>query len=89
MNPLSSSIPPFNFKDTILNIAEVRPYTTKELCNIYKISDKTLHKWLQPFRKKMGIKRGRYYTVAQVTIIFTSLGIPFTIVQADSAKLTA
>lgn len=89
MTPLSNPILPFNAKDTILNIAEVRPYTTKELCNIYKISDKTLHKWLQPFRKKMGIKRGRYYTVAQVGIIFTRLGIPFTIIQADPAKLTA
>ena len=60
-------------------VAEVRPYSTKELAQIYGVCDKTLIKWMKPFTGDIGEKRGRFFTVAQVEIIFNKLGMPYRI----------
>jgi hypothetical protein len=57
-------------------VKDVKPYTMKELCKIYQISDKTMRKWLKPFSQQIGPRQGHIYNVAQVVIIFTNLGIP-------------
>jgi transposase-like protein len=57
-------------------VKDVKPYTMKELCEIYQVSDKTMRKWLKPFSDQMGERRGHIYNVAQVVIIFTNLGVP-------------
>lgn len=62
-------------KTTFL-VREVKPYSMKQLCEIYQISDKTMRKWLQPFAEQIGKRQGHIYNVAQVAIIFTNLGIP-------------
>lgn len=54
----------------------VKPYSTKELAEIYGICDKTFKKWIKPFLDEIGIKQGRYYNVIQVKIIFAKLGVP-------------
>ena len=54
----------------------LKPYSVKEIAELYSISLKTLKKWLAPFVNEIGEKRGRYYTVLQVEIIFTKLGVP-------------
>lgn len=64
-----------NFKE----VAEVRPYSTKELAQIYGVCDKTLLKWMKPFTDDIGEKRGRFFTVAQVEVIFNKLGMPYRI----------
>jgi phage antirepressor YoqD-like protein len=61
---------------TTFIVTEVRPYTVKELCKIYKISDKTLRKWLQPISGEIGKRQGYIYNVAQVVTIFRHLGVP-------------
>ena len=58
------------------SIREVKPYTPKELSEYYGVSDKTFKKWLSPFAIQIGQKNGRYYTVAQVRVIFEKIGIP-------------
>jgi hypothetical protein len=60
-------------------VAEVRPYSIKELAQIYGVCDKTLLKWMKPFTDVIGEKRGRFFTVAQVEIIFNKLGMPYRI----------
>jgi hypothetical protein len=35
-----------------------------------------LKKWLLPFAVQIGQKNGRYYTVAQVRVIFDVIGVP-------------
>lgn len=62
---------------------EVRSYSCKELCRLYETSDKTLNKWLQPLKKKLGKRNGNYYTPLQVEIIFLHLGIPYIIRNED------
>ena len=55
---------------------EIRPYTTKQLFALYGVSDKTFRKWLQPFREEIGKKRGLFFTIEQVKVIFDKLGTP-------------
>ena len=57
--------------------AEVRPYSLGELCRIYGVSQKTMLRWLKPFEKEIGIRRGRYYNVNQVETIIIKLGLPY------------
>lgn len=61
---------------TNLSVKEVKPYTMKELCKIYQISDKTMRKWMQPFSKEIGKRQGHIYNVAQIAVIFSKLGVP-------------
>lgn len=58
------------------NFIHVKPYSTKELTNLYGVSDKTFRKWIEPFKEQIGEKRGAYYSVRQVRIIFEKLDIP-------------
>ena len=57
-------------------VKEIRPYSTKELAIIYDVCDKTMKKWIKPFVAEVGEKNGRYYSVAQVKVIFDKLGVP-------------
>ena len=61
---------------TIRDVIEIKHYSTKELARFYGVCDKTLLKWMKPFTTDIGEKQGRYYTVAQVKIIFEKLGEP-------------
>lgn len=56
--------------------AELRPYSKKELANLYKVTTHCLTTMLEPFQALIGKKRGWYYNVNQVKIIFASLGYP-------------
>lgn len=61
---------------TISLVDEIRPYSAKDLSGIYGVCDKTFKKWIKPFASDIGEKNGRFYTVAQVKIIFDKLGVP-------------
>lgn len=58
------------------HFADIKPYSIKELAAKYGVCDKTLKKWMKPFAEAIGEKQGRYFTVAQVQIIFDKLGLP-------------
>lgn len=57
-------------------VRDVKPYSMKQLCSIYQISDKTMRKWLKPFSEQIGKRQGHIYNVAQVNVIFSRLGVP-------------
>jgi len=57
----------------------VKPYTFKEFCDLYGVADKTLKKWLKPFKSQIGERLGWYYTVLQVETIFNKIGVPYRI----------
>ena len=61
---------------TIKETVDMKHYSTKELARFYGVCDKTLLKWMKPFVSDIGPKQGRYFTVAQVKIIFEKLGTP-------------
>lgn len=54
----------------------LKAYTLKELALIYDVSTKTMRRWMEPFEKELGPKRGRYYTIPQVKIVFDNLSLP-------------
>lgn len=57
-------------------VKQIKPYKQKELSDLYGVSKRTFTKWLIPFKEKIGERKGHYYSVEQVKIIFTSLGVP-------------
>lgn len=58
---------------------EIKSYSYKELATLYEIKSKIFKKWLTPFQKEIGEKRGWYFTPKQVKIIFKRLGTPHSI----------
>jgi hypothetical protein len=57
-------------------IIQLRAYSKTELAQLYKLSMKSLTKWLIPLEKELGPRRGRFYNPKQVEIIFKEFGIP-------------
>lgn len=55
---------------------ELRPYTPKELCKLYRVSRKTFLKWIKPIQPKLGERIGHFYSIPQVRIIFGHLELP-------------
>jgi transposase len=59
-----------------LSLTRLRAYSYKELATLYGISHRTLKNWLEPFKTEIGEKRGRYFTVKQMEVVFKRLGYP-------------
>jgi hypothetical protein len=57
-------------------VKHIKPYKLKELADLYFVSKQTFIKWLAPFKDRIGERKGHFYTVEQVKIIFTCLGVP-------------
>jgi transcriptional regulator GlxA family with amidase domain len=55
---------------------QIKPYTLKELAILYGVDSRTFKTWLEPFKKDIGQKIGRYYMIAQVKVIFEKLDLP-------------
>ncbi|MFC4262329.1 hypothetical protein ACFOWM_05545 [Ferruginibacter yonginensis] len=54
----------------------IKPSSPVDLAKLYGVCDKTFKKWLKPFEAAIGERIGRYYSIAQVRIIFEKLGEP-------------
>ena len=65
---------------------EVRPYSTKELSNLYNVEPKTFRKWISKFQNDIGEKIGCCYNVRQVEVIFAALGIPYLLMKKEQNK---
>ena len=59
-----------------VNTVYLKPYSLSELSRLYDVCVRTMRKWMEPFEEEIGAKRGRYYTISQVKIIFEKLGLP-------------
>jgi len=60
---------------------KITSYSKKELAYAYKVSTKTLNRWLIPHLKELGLTRLQYvkikvFTPAQIKVIFEVLGEP-------------
>ena len=58
------------------NTMKLKACTIAELSELYGVCSRTLKKWIQPFEGEIGERRGRYYTVNQVKVIYDRLGLP-------------
>lgn len=54
----------------------LKPYSVTQLANMYGVCKKTIWRWLAPFKEEIGEKSGHFYTIPQVRIILSKLGIP-------------
>ncbi len=57
-------------------IIEIKAYSKQELADLYEIGVRSMTTWLEPFRREIGVRHGRYYSPKQVRIIFEKLGLP-------------
>jgi hypothetical protein len=57
-------------------IIQLRPYSLKELAALYEVKPRTIKLWLEPFLEIIGVKKGRFYTIKQIEIIFDKIGEP-------------
>lgn len=61
---------------TSKTIIVAKPYTQKELSQIYGVCRQTFASWLKPFAEELGKKHGRFYSAKQVKLIFKKLDFP-------------
>ncbi|CAN5158050.1 hypothetical protein BH09BAC5_BH09BAC5_16480 [soil metagenome] len=54
----------------------LKAYSTKELADLYEVSEKIFRGWLIPFENDIGKKVGRFYNPKQAKVIFEKVGIP-------------
>ncbi len=64
------------------NQQSIKPYSYRELAALYEISDRCLKRWLMPFMIEIGEKKGRYFNLRQIRLIFEKLGMPPGIVDS-------
>ena len=63
---------------------DVKPYTKKELAEIYGISPRSFCTWFKKIEPEVGKKKGKYFNVNQVRKIIEKLGLPGTIGENPS-----
>ena len=59
-----------------IEVVDIQPYSVKDFARIYKVSRKTVRRWIKPFENDVGERNGHYYNVCQVKTIFEKLGLP-------------
>ncbi len=55
---------------------ELRPYTHKELAQLYNVCWLTFQRWIKKHEQEIGRKQGHFYHIGQVVKIFRIYGIP-------------
>lgn len=54
----------------------LRPYTHKELAQLYNVCWLTFQRWVKKREEEIGKKHGHFYHIGQVLKIFRIFGIP-------------
>lgn len=57
-------------------IVKIQKYGVSELAYKYGIDYRVFKNWIEPYKAKIGVLRGRLYNPKQVRIIFALLGLP-------------
>lgn len=54
----------------------LRPYTHKELAQLYNVCWLTFQRWIKKHEENIGKKQGHFYSINQVLMIFKIFGMP-------------
>jgi hypothetical protein len=54
----------------------IRPYMLKDLAIHYNVCTRTLRRWINTLAPEVGNKKKKFFTVEQVRIIVTAIGVP-------------
>lgn len=65
---------------------ELRPYSKKELMELFEVKDRVLTKWLNALQPELGKQLGRLYSVRQVKLIIERYGVPGQVVDTSYVK---
>jgi hypothetical protein len=65
-------------------ILKIKPYKLVELAAIYGVSRPVLRSMMQPYKRKIGLRMGHYYSIRQVKYIISKLGMPGNYVFTDN-----
>lgn len=65
-------------------ILKIKPYKLVELARIYGVSRPVLRSMMQPYKRKIGLRMGHYYSIRQVQYIISKLGMPGNYVFKDN-----
>lgn len=57
-------------------IIVLKPYSAKELAAMYGVDKRTFLRWLTESQPQIGPRKGRFYIIPQVKVIFIELGVP-------------
>ncbi|MFL5763574.1 MAG: hypothetical protein ACJ77K_06485 [Bacteroidia bacterium] len=66
----------------------VKCYTKKELADLYELSTRAFHTMFKRYEEEVGKKAGRYYSIAQVQLIFSKLGKPASLLKDEFVPST-
>jgi uncharacterized protein YjcR len=64
------------------NEVKLKPYNLSELANMYGVDRRTFRRWIAEYKDEIGEKKGIFFSIPQVKIIFSKLHIPGQISQA-------
>jgi transposase len=56
------------------SVIEIKPYSIRELAEMYGISVNTFKKWVKPYKSEIGLKIGHFYNARQVEFILGKFG---------------
>jgi hypothetical protein len=56
--------------------APIKAYTAKQLAEMNGVSDKIFTGWVEDIADELGAKKGHYFSIRQVEIIFKHYGHP-------------
>ncbi len=54
----------------------IKPYRMIDLENIFDVDARTLKKWIKEYQTDIGEKKGKYFTILQVSTIIQKIGLP-------------
>jgi hypothetical protein len=76
-NKTSKENGPSKCKRVVEALTEIilKPYSLKELGELYGMDYRTFKSWISPLKNELGRKFGRY-TINQVKFIFEEMGLP-------------
>jgi hypothetical protein len=60
--------------DKTIERTVVKPYTTKELAQLFNMSARTLRRNIAGIKAKIGKRKGYFFSVEQVQMIFDQMG---------------
>lgn len=69
-----------NVKTTIIKIV-IKPYTNKELAQIFNASDRTFRRDIAKIRHHLGERNGHRWNVKQIEKIMELLGRPYEVLE--------
>ncbi len=69
-----------------VKLIDIKPYKLKEIAAIYGLHRDTMRKWLKLIEAKVGKRKGHFYDIGQVKIIFDCFKLPSYVQVRDETQ---